>query len=97
MHLNRKLSFCPIRTLLMCLDRYLKYILKDVPDGSEIIYFCCDRYRDVSLKSEERSKRAGKQRPETVYDINDTFKAPDPAHFFGVSQNKSILFLRLPL
>ena len=78
-------------------DRYLKYLLKDVPDGSEIIHFCCDRYRDVSLKSEERSKRAGKQRPETVYDINDTFKAPDPAHLFGVSQNKSRLRGQQPI
>ena len=66
-----------------------------VSDRSEIIHFCCDRYRDVSLKSEEQSKRAGKQRPETVYDINDTFKAPDPAHFFGVSQNKSRLLIYL--
>ena len=47
-------------------DRYLKYLLKYVPDGSEIIHFCCDRYRDVSLKLEERSKRAGNQHPETV-------------------------------
>ena len=76
-------------------DRYLKYLLKDVPDGSEIIHFCCDRYRDVSLKPEEPSKRTGKQRLETVYDINDIFKAPDPAHLFGVSQNKSRLLVYL--
>ena len=95
MHLIRKLSFLPNENFAHVSDRYLKYLLKDVPDGSEIIHFCCDRYRDVSLKSEERSKRAGKQRPETVYDINDTFKAPDPAHFFGVSQNKSRLLVYL--
>ena len=90
MHLIRKLSFLPNENFSHVSDRYL---VKGVPDGSEIIHFCCDRYRDVSLKSEARSKRAGKQRPETVYEINDTFHAPDPAHFFGVSQNKS----RLPI
>ena len=70
-------------------------MLKDVPDRSEIIHFYFHRYRDVSLKSEERSKPAGKQRPEIVYDINDTFKDPDPAHFFGVLQNKSRLLVYL--
>ena len=79
MHLIRKLSFLPNENFAHVSDRYLKYLLKDVPDGSEIIHFCCDRYRDVSLNAEERSKRAGKERPEIVYDINDTFKAPGPA------------------
>ena len=95
MHLIRKLTFLPNKNFAHVSDRYLKYMLKDVPDGSEIINFCCDRYRDVSLKSEEQSKRAGKQRPETVYDINDIFKTPDPAHFFGVSQNKLRLLVYL--
>ena len=95
MYLIRKLSFLPNENFAHVSDRYLKYLLKDVPDGSEIIHFCCDRYRDVSLKSEERSKRAGKQRPESVYAINDTFKAPDSAHFFGMSQNKIRLLVYL--
>ena len=56
MHLIRKLSFLPNENFSHVSDRYLKYLLKDVPDGSEIIHFCCDRYRDVALKSEERSK-----------------------------------------
>ena len=94
MYLIRKLSFLPNENFTHVSDRYLKYI-KDVPNGSEIIHFCCDRYRDVSLKSEERSKRSGKQRQETVYDINDTFKAHDLALFFRVSQNKSRLFIYL--
>ena len=55
MHLIRKLSFLPNENFAHVSDRYLKYMLKDVPDGSEIIHFCCDLYRDVSLKSEERS------------------------------------------
>ena len=94
MHLIRKFVL-PNENFAHVSDRYLKYMLKDVPDGSEIIHFCCDRYRDVSLKSEERSKRAGKQRPETVYDINGTLKAIDPAHFFWVSQYKSRLLVYL--
>ena len=62
MHLIRKLPFLPNENFAHVSDRYLKYLLKDVSDGSEIIHFCCDRYRDVSLKSEEQSKRTGKQR-----------------------------------
>ena len=95
MHLIRKLSFMPNENFAQVSDRYLKFLLKDVPQGAQIIHFCCDRYRDASLKSDERSKRAGKQCHDKVYDVSDTFKAPDSAHFFGVSQNKSRLLAYL--
>ena len=58
MHLIRKFSFLANENLAHVSDIYLKYLLKDVPDESEIIYICCDRYRDVSLKSEERAIKA---------------------------------------
>ena len=70
-------------------ERYKHLLLNDVPAGSEIIHFCCDRYSESSLKSAEQEKRYGPSKSARVYEVSEQYTAPDPKEFFAVSANKA--------
>jgi len=72
-------------------DRYKEQLLKDVPAGTKIIHFCCDRYSERRLKSAEQQHRYGQSRQAKVFEVSEQYKTPDPQEFFSVSANKAAL------
>lgn len=72
-------------------ERYKNFLLNDVPAGTQIIRFCCDKYSGTSLKSAEQEKRYARSKPAKVYEVSEQFTAPDPKEFFAVSANKANL------
>jgi len=70
-------------------QRYKKNLLNDIPDGTTIVHFCCDRYDQLGLKSSEQQHRYNRSRPARQFEISDQFKAPDPQEFFSLSANKA--------
>ncbi|KAK1900297.1 Mitochondrial import inner membrane translocase subunit TIM21 [Dissostichus eleginoides] len=62
-------------------ERYRHLLLNDVPPGTDIIHFCCDRHSTTSLKS----------KPAKVYEVSEQYTALDPKEFFAVSANKANL------
>ncbi len=72
-------------------EQYKSLLLNDVPAGTQIIHFCCDRYSGPSLKSAEQEKRYARSKPAKVYEVSEQFTAPDPKEFFAVSANKANL------
>ncbi len=91
MHAIRHWSFKKNETFGNIADRYKEQLLKDVPAGTEIIHFCCDRYSEPSLKSAERQHRYGQSRQVKVFEVSELYKAPDLQEFFSVSANKAAL------
>ena len=91
MYMIRRLSFQKDQQFGEIAVRYRNCLLTDVPHGTSIVHFCCDRYRTPSMKAGERHHRSGKSRAEKVYEVNDHFKAPDPTEFFAVAKNKARL------
>ncbi|KAK1903960.1 Calmodulin-regulated spectrin-associated protein 3 [Dissostichus eleginoides] len=45
-------------------ERYRHLLLNDVPPGTDIIHFCCDRYSTTSLKSAEQEQRYARDMPD---------------------------------
>ena len=72
-------------------DRYKHLLQSDVPPGTEIIHFCCDRYNGASLKSAEQQQRYPQAKRAKVYEVSEQYAAPDPNDFFAVSSNKANL------
>lgn len=82
--------FTKVKHLDTLLIDIKKMLMNDVPVGTEIIHFCCDRYSGPSLKSAEQSRRYT-QKSAKVYEVSEQFTAPDPQEFFSVSANKANL------
>lgn len=96
MHAIRQWSFQQEETFGAIARRYKHNLLNDVPPGTEIIHFCCDRYSRNSLKmAQQQHMYAGSGAPR-VFQVSEQFQAPDPVNFFSVSANKAGLlnFLR---
>ena len=71
--------------------RYYNLLLNDVPAGTDIGHFCCDRYSDTSLKSREQGHRCARLKPGKVYEVSEQFQAPGPYEVFAVSATKANL------
>jgi len=65
--------------------RYLHNLLYDVPLGSELIHFSCDRYSAGGLKASEQHHRYARCRPGRQFEVCGQYKAPDAEEFFSVS------------
>ena len=89
MHAVRHWSFHKYETFGAISQRYRNNLLNDVPDGTAIIHFCCDRYNPLSLKSAEQQHRYTQSRPSRQFEISEQYTAPDPKDFFSVSANKA--------
>ena len=89
MHAIRQWSFQQEETFEAIARRYKHNLLNDVPPGTEIIHFCCDRYSRNSLKmAQQQHMYAGSGAPR-VFQVSEQFQAPDPVNFFSVSANKA--------
>ena len=51
--------------------RYLCNLLKDVPDGTKIVHFCCDRYSPIGLKSSEQQRRYARSKPARLFEVSE--------------------------
>ena len=91
MHAIRRWSFKTNETFGDIAERYKEQLLKDVPAGTKIIHFCCDRYSERRLKSAEQQHRYGQLRQVKVFEVSEQYKTPDPQEFFSVSANKAAL------
>lgn len=89
MYAIRHWSFQREETFGSISERYIHHLLKDVPTGTEIIHFCCDRYSGQGLKAAEQQHRYSRSRPAKVYEVCEQYRAPDPQEFFSVSANKA--------
>ena len=69
MYFIHRLSFQKDERFSAIADRYRHYLLPDVPRGTQIIHFCCDRYKIPSMKGDERLHRSGKSRSQKVYEV----------------------------
>ncbi|KAK5911817.1 hypothetical protein CesoFtcFv8_001753 [Champsocephalus esox] len=56
-------------------ERYRHLLLIDVPPGTDIIHFCCDRYSATSLKSAEQEQRYARSKPAKVYEVSEQYTA----------------------
>ena len=72
-------------------ERYRHLLLNDVPPGTDIIHFCCDRYSTTSLKTAEQEQRYARSKPAKVYEVSEQYTAPDPKKFVAVFANKANL------
>ena len=90
MYAIRKWSFQKGDTYEAIANRYKANLLEDVPSGTTSIHFCCDRYKDMSLKESARQNRAGVKSLK-AYEVMDSFVAPEPADFFAMSENNARL------
>ena len=92
MHDIRRWSFNKGEPFPNIADRYLKQLMKEKPENTTAIHFCCDRYKDSSLKTSERTSRRGNQQGKgTAFEVGEKFKNPEPNEFFHVSTNKARL------
>ena len=72
MHAIRRWSFKINETFGDIADRYKKQLMKDVPAGTKIIHFCCDRYSERNLKSAEQQHRYGQSRQACLRSVSST-------------------------
>ena len=89
MHAIRQSSFQQEETFGAIARRYKHNLLNDVPPGTEIIHFCCDRYSRNSLKMAQQQHRYAGSGAPRVFQVSEQFQAPDPVNFFSVSANKA--------
>ena len=85
----RRWSFHKDETFGAVARRYMNNLLTDVPTGTDIIHFCCDRYNALSLKSVEQQHRYARSRPARQFEISEHYTVPDPQEFFSLSPNKT--------
>ena len=71
--------------------RYRKNLIQDVPAGTSIIHFCCDRYNPKSPKSSAQQHRYAGSRSARLFEVSEQYRAPDPHEFFSVAANKAEL------
>ena len=69
--------------------RYRNHMPTDIPTGTDIIHFCCDRYNYFSLKSLEQQHRYARSRPARSFEISEHYTVPKPQYFFSLSPNKA--------
>jgi len=91
MYAIRKWSFVKGELFGTIAKRYKQKLFNDVPAGTKSIHLCCDRYRDVSLKSVIRQQRVGQKQRVKLYDVTKHYTTPDAADFFAADANKASL------
>ena len=69
MYAIRQWSFHKEETFSVIGKRYLHNLLSDVPPGTELIHFCCDRYSAGGLKASEQHHRYARCRPERQFEV----------------------------
>ena len=72
-------------------EKYFRQLLSEVPKNTMSIHFCCDRYNPSNLKVAEQEQRYSKSKSTKVYEVQESYLAPEPNDFFAVSQNKANL------
>ena len=91
MYVIRQWSFHKDDTYEAIAERYRRNLLKSVPEGTDIIHFCCDRYSPSSLKTLVQQQRYNRSKPGRQLEVKEQYKTPEPDEFFSVSSNKAQL------
>ena len=56
MSMIRRLSFKKGDAFVDISNRFRQYFISNITQGTQVIHFCCDRYRKTSMKADDRHK-----------------------------------------
>ena len=89
MYADRRWSFHNDETFGAVARLYRNHLPTDIPNGTDSVHFCCDRYNHLSLKSLEQHHRYARSRSARQFEISKHYTVPNQQELFSLSPNKA--------